>query len=151
MKLQLPPSPSTSYTFNKAQSSYIYTYSIARPLLVLLQASFGLPASSGTLTTGPLENLPLILGLQNDLLGFDKDFSTGNPLSAVQLLIRDGMDKKKALVRVAGHHNRLVTEMMAEADRFEGTEAENGYVAAASGWPNAMAMWMLSCQRYKVT
>ena len=142
---------STLYTFIKTQSLYIYTHSIARPLLVLLQASFGLPASSRTLTTGPLENLPLILGLQNDLLGFDKDFATGNPLSAVQLLIRDGMDKKKALVRIVGHHNRLVTEMMAEVDRFEGTDAGRGYVTAACGWPTAMAKWMLSCQRYKVT
>ena len=69
----------------------------------------------------------------------------------MQLLIRDGMDKKKALARVVGHHNRLVTEMMAEVDRFEGTDAEKQYVAAASKWPNAMAKWMLSCQRYKVT
>ena len=142
---------STLHTLIKNKSLYIYTHSIARPLLVLLQASFGLPVSSRTLTTGPLENLPLILGLQNDLLGFDKDFATGNPLSAVQLLIRDLMEKKKALVRVVGHHNRLVAEMMAEVDRFEGTDAEKGYVAAASGWPNAMAKWMLSCQRYKVT
>ena len=93
----------------------------------------------------------MILGLQNDVLGFDKDFATGNPLSAVQLLIRDGMDKKKALGQIVRHHNRLVADMMAEVDRFEGTEEERAYVAAASGWPNAMAMWMMSCQRYKVS
>lgn len=151
MRLQLPPVLLPYILSSKLKSSYIYTQSIARPLLVLLQASFGLPASSRTLTTGPLENLPLILGLQNDLLGFDKDFATGNPLSAVQLLIRDGMDKKKALVTVVGHHNRLVTDMMAEVDRFDGTDAEKGYVSAASRWPDAMARWMLSCQRYKVT
>ena len=120
-------------------------------MLVLLQASSGLPACSDTLTVGPLENLPLILGLQNDILGFDKDFSSGNPLSAVQLLIRDGMEKKKALLRIVGHHNRLVTEMMTEADGFEGTGPEKDYVTAASRWPNAMALWMLSCERYKVT
>ena len=76
---------------------------------------------------------------------------TGNPLSAIQLLIRDGMDKKKALLRVVRHHNRLATKMMAEVDRFDGTAGEKTYVAAASGWPNAMAQWMRSCQRYKVT
>ena len=146
-----PPSSSTLYTFINTQSLYIYTHPIARPLLVLLQASSGLPASSGTLTTGPLQHLPLILGLQNDLLGFDKDFATGNPLSAVQLLIRNGMEKKKALLRIVGRHNRLMTEMTADADHFEGTDAEKGYVAVASAWPNAMAKWMLSCQRYKVT
>ena len=93
----------------------------------------------------------MILGLQNDVLGFDKDYATGNPLSAVQLLIRDGMDKQTALLRIVGHHNKLVTAMMAEANRFTGTEAEKAYVDAASRWPNAMAKWMLSCQRYKVT
>lgn len=125
---------------------------IARPLLTLLQASFGLPASPETLTTGPLENLPLILGLQNDILGFDKDFSSGNPLSAVQLLIRDGMDKKKALLHIVGHHNRLVTEMMGQVERFRDSNGpERGYVAAAGGWPDAMTKWMMSCERYKVT
>lgn len=122
----------------------------ARPLLVLLQASFGLPASSETLIVGPLKHLPLILGLQNDILGFDKDHLCGNPLSSLQLLIRDGTDKKMALLRIVGLHNRLVAEMMVEADRFEGTDAERDYVTAASRWPNAMAQWMLSCDRYKV-
>lgn len=93
----------------------------------------------------------MILGLQNDLLGFDKDFSSRNPLSAVQLLIRDGMDKKAALLRIVRHHNRLVTEMLTEVDRFEGSEGERDYVAVASGWALGMAQWMLSCQRYKVT
>ena len=93
----------------------------------------------------------MILGLENDVLGFDKDYATGNPLSAVQLLIRDGMDKQTALLRIVGHHNTLVTEMMAEVNRFEGPEAEQRYVAVASRWLNAMAKWMLSCQRYKVT
>ena len=145
------PPGSTSHTFIKTKSLYIYIHYIARPLLTLLQASFGLSASSGTLITGPLHNLPMILGLQNDVLGFDKDYATGNPLSAVQLLIRDGMDKQTALLRIVGHHNKLVTAMMAEANRFTGTEAEKAYVDAASRWPNAMAKWMLSCQRYKVT
>ncbi|KAF6240471.1 hypothetical protein HO173_001139 [Letharia columbiana] len=121
----------------------------ARPLLVLLQASFGLPASSGPLVIGPLKNLPLILGLQNDILGFDKDFSSGNPLSAVQLLIRDGMDKKNALLRIVGLHNRLVMEMTVDAEDFDGTDQERDFVTAASRWPNAMALWMVSCERYK--
>lgn len=133
-------------------NTYIPILPTARPLLVLLQASFGLPASSETLTTGPLKNLPLILGLQNDILGFDKDFSTSNPLSAVQLLIRDGMDKKKALLRIVGHHNRLVTEMVGQVGRFEGSNgAVRDYVVVAVGWPDAMAKWMMSCERYKVT
>ena len=140
------------YFLTCIHSKLIHIYpSTARPLLALLQASFSLPASSKSLTIGPLRNLPLILGLQNDILGFDKDASSSNPLSAVQLLIRQGMDKRKALLRIVGLHNRLLTEMMVEAERFEGTDAERDYVAAASRWPNAMARWMVSCERYKVT
>ena len=121
----------------------------ARPLLVLLQASFNLPATSATLVAAPLRHLPLILGLQNDILGFDKDSVSGNALSAVQLLIRDGVEKKKALLRVVGLHNGLVAEMMSEAEGFGGDEAERKYVAAASAWPNAMARWMVGCERYR--
>ena len=61
------------------------------------------------------------------------------------------MDKKKALLQIVGHHNRLVTEMMVQVEGFEGTDSESGYVTAASRWPNAMAKWMLACERYKVT
>ena len=122
---------------------------IARPLLVLLQASFGLPATTETLVSAPLRNLSLVLGLQNDILGFDKDFVSGNYLSAVQLLIRDGMEKKKALLRIVNFHNRLVAEMMLGADGLGGSESEKNYVAVASSWPNAMAQWMVSCERYK--
>ncbi len=93
----------------------------------------------------------MILGLQNDLLGFDKDFSSGNPLSALQLLIRDGVDKKKALLQILTLHNRLVAEMLAEVEHFEGTENEYDFVSVASRWPHAMAKWMMSCERYKMT
>ena len=61
------------------------------------------------------------------------------------------MDKRKALLRIVGLHNQLVTEMLVQVERFEGTDAERDYVTAASRWSNAMALWMLSCERYKVT
>lgn len=143
-------SPSQLPTRRNKMLIHIYILPTARPLLVLLQASFNLPPSSETLILAPLKNLPMILGLQNDILGFDKDNLTANPLSAIQILIRDGMEKKEALLRIVGLHNRLVMEMMVEADRFEGTAAEKSYVAAASTWPNAMALWMMYCDRYKV-
>lgn len=122
----------------------------ARPLLVLLGASCGLSITSDALTAGPLVNLPLILGLQNDTLGFDKDYVVDNPLSAVQLLIRDGWTKKKALMRIVDVHNRLVKELVMARKHFRGSEAEEQYVNMAASWPNAMTEWMLSCERYKV-
>lgn len=93
----------------------------------------------------------MILGLQNDVLGFDKDFASGNPLSALQLLIWDGMNGKKALLRLVNHHNQLVTEMIREAEELDGADAAKDYVSAAATWPHAMAVWMISCERYKVT
>ncbi|CAF9907068.1 MAG: hypothetical protein ALECFALPRED_003056 [Alectoria fallacina] len=122
----------------------------ARPLLVLLGASCGLSVTSDTLTAGPLTNLPLILGLENDILGFDKDHNANNPLSAVQLLIRDGLIKKRSLLRIADRHNSLVKELVMARNQFRGSEAERFYVNTAASWPNAMIEWMLSCERYKV-
>lgn len=141
------PSPSLS----SIQPKLIHIYSsTARPLLVILGASCGLSITSDTLTTGPLVNLPLILGLQNDILGFDKDHIVDNPLSAVQLLIRDGWTKKKALMRIVSVHNRLMKEMVLAGNLFRGSKAEEQYVRMAASWPNAMTEWMLSCERYKV-
>lgn len=129
---------------------HIY-FSTARPLLVLLGASCGLSVTSDTLTASPLVNLPLILGLQNDILGFDRDHAGENPLSAVQLLIRDGWTKKKALMQIVDHHNHLVKEMVMARNQFRGSEAEEQFVNMADAWPNAMTEWMLSCERYKLT
>ena len=62
------------------------------------------------------------------------------------------MEKRKALLRIVSHHNRLVTETIGQVERFEGSNAgERDYVVAAAGWPDAMAKWMQSCERYKVT
>lgn len=59
------------------------------------------------------------------------------------------MDKKNALLRIVGLHNRLVMEMTVDAEDFDGTDQERDFVTAASRWPNAMALWMVSCERYK--
>lgn len=95
-------------------------------------------------------NLSLILGLENDVLGFDKDHTANNPLSAVQLLIRDGWSRKRSLLRIADHHNSLVKELVMARNQFRGSEVERLYVNTAASWPNAMTEWMLSCERYKV-
>lgn len=143
-----PPSPSL---FSISSQANTYILSTARPLLVLLGASCGLSVTSDTLTASPLVNLPLILGLQNDILGFDRDHAGENPLSAVQLLIRDGWTKKKALMQIVDHHNHLVKEMVMARNHFRGSKAEEQFVNMADAWPNAMTEWMLSCERYKLT
>ena len=150
--VHLSTCPPLSPSLFSIQHKLIHIYpSTARPLLVLLGASCGLSVTSDALTIGPLVNLPLILGLQNDILGFDKDHIVDNPLSAVQLLIREGFPKKKALTRIVSVHNRLMKEMVLAGELFRGSKAEEEYVNMATSWPNAMTEWMLSCERYKMT
>lgn len=100
----------------------------------------------------PLLNLPLILGLQNDLLGFEKDFIKKNPLSAVQLLIRDGWQPKNVYQKVMATHNILVGNMIHDVENAKRDlkEDERLYVSVAASWGNAMAEWMIGCERYKI-
>ena len=106
------------------------------------------------LTSSSLKNLPLILGLQNDILGFSRDFRQCNPFSAIQLLIRDGWSKQAAYSKVLDLHNCLVSEMLLSRQEAHGktslAPAETLYERIAMGFANAMAGWMVGCQRYKV-
>ena len=106
------------------------------------------------LTIPSLRDLPLILGLQNDVLGFSRDLKQCSPFSAIQLLIRDGWSKQAAYSKILDLHNRLVSEMLLsrhEAQLWTSLgPAETLYERIAMGFANAMAEWMVGCERYKV-
>ena len=132
-----------------------------RPLLLLLRASLAAPICKGHSTDAamnamllprPLVNLPLVLGLQNDLLGFKKDQACNNLKSAVMILLRDGVPPTIAYQRVVSLHNSLVDSMLCAAEEYKqsGSNAEQLYVDTAMAITNAMALWMLNCQRYAV-
>ena len=113
-------------------------------MLILLRASLGLPMLSDPLTSSSLKNLPLILGLQNDILGFSRDFRQCNPLNAIQLLIRDGWSKEAAYSRTLDLHNCLVSEMLISRRVSQWwtslKPAETLYERIAVGFANAMAV-----------
>ena len=123
-------------------------------MLILLRASLGLPMLPDPLTSSSLRNLPLILGLQNDILGFSRDIRQCNPFSAIQLLIRDGLSRQAAYSKILDLHNCLVSEMLVSRQEAQWWTslgaAETLYERIAIGFANATAEWMIACERYKV-
>ncbi|KAI5820136.1 hypothetical protein BZA77DRAFT_240289 [Pyronema omphalodes] len=59
--------------------------------------------------------LQIIMGLQNDILGWEKDFKQKNPLSAIQVLIANGSKHSSAIGRVVNAHNELVRRCIQHA------------------------------------
>ncbi|KAI5853773.1 hypothetical protein BZA05DRAFT_335943 [Tricharina praecox] len=108
-----------------------------RPFLILARADLGLmpvishlgnPLDSGyldvaaTIDKANMSNLrkvecmlQLIMGLQNDILGWEKDYKTENPLSAIQILIKCGSKPNIAVARVIDTHNELVRRCVQHA------------------------------------
>ncbi|KAG0643342.1 hypothetical protein HOY80DRAFT_463053 [Tuber brumale] len=61
--------------------------------------------------------LQLIMGLQNDIIGWEKDHKTKTPLNTVQILIKDGKKPMRALAQVIAIHNELVERLAKYGDR----------------------------------
>ena len=107
-------------------------------------------------------HIQTILGLQNDILGWQKDHLTQNPLNAIQVLIRDGRrgDVADAYERVLEMHNALVVrvvemerELQQQLDGAVDGAADGAvdvYAKVLLGFGNAMAGWMLGSERYRV-
>lgn len=61
-------------------------------------------------------HLQLVMGLQNDILGWEKDSLAENPLNAIQILIQHGVAAPAAMADVTRMHNRLVESCIAHAE-----------------------------------
>ena len=132
--------------------------------MVLARASLGLSPSPTIPLYSCAHQFPLItqlqsltqiiLGLQNDILGWEKDHLACNPLNAIAVLIRDGYDATAAFEQVLLAHNDLVgrlTKLAGQMKRDVGDWRELGqYGRVLSGFGNAMAEWMLCSGRYQV-
>ena len=132
-----------------------------RPFVVLFRASCSLPTDLSRpflSTSSTLSQLQLLLqallGLQNDILGWEKDHRQSNPLNAVEVLISHGMPIAPAFHTVMDAHNDLMRLYVALAAEYlnETTgplkEQAKVYVALLTNCGNAMATWMMSCGRY---
>ncbi|PUU74539.1 hypothetical protein B9Z19DRAFT_1068132 [Tuber borchii] len=60
--------------------------------------------------------LQLIMGLQNDIIGWEKDHKTETPLNTIQILIKGGKKPIKALSQVIAMHNELVGHLAKYGD-----------------------------------
>jgi Terpene synthase family 2, C-terminal metal binding len=143
--------------------------------MVLVRASLGLPCNLDYDTDRTSDDrihqvqtlVQSVLGLQNDLLGWEKDHKTNNPLNAVEVLIRGGMEASDAYSEVIQSHNHLMRVLLQVARQlmFSSTKvthstgflAHKVYLFAALtniqimvGFGSAMAEWMLSSRRYMV-
>ncbi|KAI9764176.1 MAG: hypothetical protein M1840_008658 [Geoglossum simile] len=147
----------------------------ARPFMVLVRASLGLACNLDYDTDRTSDDrihqvqtlVQSVLGLQNDLLGWEKDHRMKNPLNAVEVLIRGGMEASDAYSEVLQSHNHLMRVLLRVAQQlmFSSTKmmqntgflAHGVYLVAALtniriivGFGSAMAEWMLSSRRYAV-
>ncbi|KAK4957160.1 hypothetical protein LTR10_005118 [Elasticomyces elasticus] len=132
-----------------------------RPFMVLFRAQLGLPTdlsmslASGSEKLGQLQLLlQAVLGLQNDVLGWEKDHQEQNLLNAIEVLMSGGEHKSRAFHRVINAHNDLMrvylslaAEYLAEIEGPEMVQARR-YVACMTSCGHAMAKWMMSCGRY---
>ncbi|CUS14158.1 unnamed protein product [Tuber aestivum] len=110
----------------------IITISV-RPFMIIARASLGLDPTLSPLGNPLAENyqdllrtskesnrnnlakveclLQLIMGLQNDIIGWEKDHKTKTPLNTIQILIKGGKRPTKALAQVIAIHNELVEHL----------------------------------------
>ncbi|CAG8978274.1 hypothetical protein HYALB_00010226 [Hymenoscyphus albidus] len=130
----------------------------ARPFIVVARAGLGLPTSLPNIyrVSSRISQMEVltqsILGLQNDLLGWQKDHIEGNPMCCVEILIRNGMGLKEAFAETLGAHNELVRALLAFAElggTMNGASDDwTTYVKVLVSFCNAMAMWMMVSKRY---
>ncbi|KAK4891167.1 hypothetical protein LTR27_010241 [Elasticomyces elasticus] len=132
-----------------------------RPFMVLFRAQLDLPTdltvslASGSEKLGQLQLLlQAVLGLENDILGWEKDHQEQNPLNAIEVLISGGEHKSGAFHKVLDAHNDLMrvylalaVEYLAEIEGSESAQARR-YLACMGSCGHAMAEWMMSCGRY---
>lgn len=171
-----------------------------RPFMVLARANFGLPTNlcgagfpldSKALCSAdrifPELNLndqllhrietitQCITGLQNYILGWEKDHTTRNPLNAIEILIDQGLSPVTSVANVISIHNTLVSsiirlthavETALEEPKGDISQPAGGsiyspdpnsklfsenltkYIELLLGFGPGLAMWSANCKRY---
>ncbi len=133
----------------------------SRESRITVRPRIGTQKSAKSLVVSFQRRVQAVLGLQNDIVGWEKDRQTNNQLNSVQVLIRDGIPAEVALAQVIQWHNQLVTGLVMEVafravgphgglDVRDGMQHDNWvlYCRIVVGFVNAMAEWMLSSKRY---
>ena len=131
----------------------------ARPFMVLVRASLGLPATLNF--ASPRINqieviVQVVMGLQNDLIGWQKDHTEDNHMNAVEVLIRQGYSREDGFTETLAAHNDLMRSLLclSELDSTSiGDCPKNSwtmYICTIISFCEAMAEWMLTSRRYRM-
>lgn len=120
--------------------------------MVLLRASLGLTPALDACPYPHINQIQILvqaaLGLQNDILGWEKDHREGNALNAIEVLIRQGKEDKDAFQETLDAHNDIVQSLLGLAT-FKTGDWES-YVKGIVLFCTAMAEWMLNSKRYRM-
>jgi hypothetical protein len=135
----------------------------ARPFFVLFRAGLDLPcdmreqlsSSNGNLARMQLI-LQSVLGLQNDIIGWEKDHRQSHRLNCIEILIGSDDPPRHAFRAGLDAHNELLMLFLALRQRYlidiakrsTNLTAELKYVDLLTNFGHAMADWMISCGRY---
>ncbi|EHL03703.1 hypothetical protein M7I_0349 [Glarea lozoyensis 74030] len=68
-----------------------------------------------------------VTGLQNDLLGWQKDHIEKNPMCVVEVMIRDGMPHDQAFEQTLTAHNDVVRALLNLAELGPSDESTDGW------------------------
>ncbi|KAI9891535.1 MAG: hypothetical protein M1814_002658 [Vezdaea aestivalis] len=133
----------------------------ARPMMVLVRMSLGLRTDLGQSTLCdpcPPEICQIegitqaVLGLQNDIIGWDKDVQKSNQLNAIEVLVRNGLSRQEAFREMMDLHNKLVSmgSTVALSSGKKSRQKWTLYLRTLSTFQRGMANYMLMAKRYLV-
>jgi hypothetical protein len=135
----------------------------ARPFFVLFRAGLGLPLHLNS-SLGSADNslikmqfiMQSILGLQNDIIGWEKDHKAGHKFNAVEILVNKGILPVQAFDKVLSSHNDLMKLFVSLRKQYMKdiihsrqeslTELQN--LELITNFGHAMVQWMVGCGRY---
>ena len=161
--------PATSKILTLQQWMKIRVTTIgARPFMVLARASLKLPTNLSNhgfllrnrvlrkpVTPNPLEQMEilvqLIMGMENDIFGWEKDHKLDNQLSAIEIPLSQGMNAQQAFTSALQVHNGLVGQLLAVCQYKETNSTKlDTYQKILLGFPYALAAWTSGAKRYQV-
>ena len=138
-----------------------------RPFMILARAGLGLPATyqpgkflrlwdhkKAEKNVSEMKQMELAvatcIGLQNDLIGWEKDAADKNILNSVEILrLIPSVSSRQAFDAVEDTHNKGFERIRDTGPQVSGKDAI--YVSILKGFTGAMAQWHLRAKRYSTT
>lgn len=154
-----------------------------RPFMVLAKASLRIPTSVDPLSAIPKQSsrkiidsakspnfeclklellVQTVAGLQNDIIGWEKDHRQKNYMNCIEILRLRKVQKRAAFSTAVRTHNLAMHEMLGQVDEYSQglvvqmqesgmkpeIDAEMRYLEALVGFTHGMAAWHSRAKRY---